>query len=308
MRLALFCLILALTVGLVLWVLQNPGLMHWAVSQQRAFQNVMADGIFGLKTGSPGAWGLLLGAAASYGFVHALGPGHGKYLIGGVGLGAQVSHLRLSALALASSLAQALWAILLVYGGFFLLEATAERLTDVTEDYLAPLSYAAIGIIGVALVWRGLRALLRRPSARHRHAHPQDHDHTHAHAHDHDDCGCAGHGPTPEQAAAAHSLRDAALLVASIAVRPCTGAVFLLVIAWQMDIRFAGALAVIVMGLGTAALTTLVALSSVSARQVALASPASLQRLHIALPALQIVAGIAIAAMSLDLLMHGNRL
>ena len=58
----------------------------------------------------------------------------------------------------------------------------------------------------------------------------------------------------------------------SIAIRPCTGAIFLLVIAWQLEIRVAGALAVLVMGLGTAALTGTVALSSVAARRLAMAA------------------------------------
>jgi ABC-type nickel/cobalt efflux system permease component RcnA len=294
MRLVLICLTIAAAAGTAVWMLQSSGLTHWVVAQQRAFQSVMADGVFGLKTGSPGAWGLLLGAAASYGFVHALGPGHGKYLIGGVGLGASVSTLRLTSLALISSLAQALWAIALVYGGFFLLELSAERMTNLAEDVLAPISYAAIGLVGAILIWRGLRALAVRPH----HAAAQTHDHDH----DQGDCGCHSHGPTPDQAASVASVRDAVVLVTSIAVRPCTGAIFLLVIAWQMDIQAAGAAAAIVMGLGTAALTSLVALSSVTARRLALTSALPLSRLHVAVPALQVVTGAAIAAISLALL------
>lgn len=299
MRLAiagLGCVLVAVFVWLI-WNSQD--VLQWAVTQQRAFQDDMANGVFGLKTGSPGAWGTLLGATAAYGFVHALGPGHGKYLIGGVGLGSSVAAARLVGLAVLSSLAQALWAIILVYGGFLLFEASAAQMTSLAEDWLAPLSYIAIAGIGVAIAWRGLRALAQTNKAR-------IHGHDHGHDHSHDDaCGCGhAHGPTPDQAARVASFKDVVALVTSIAIRPCTGAIFLLVIAWQMDIKFAGAVAVIVMGFGTAALTSLVAVSSTAARSMTFATSRSVNAVHVALPALQILAGATVLLLSLGLLSY----
>lgn len=233
-----------------------------------------------------------MGAAGAYGIVHAVGPGHGKYLVGGVGLGTSVPAVRLLAVALASSLAQALWAIVLVYGGFQLLSLSAQRMTSLAEDVLAPASYLAIASVGVILAWRGARALLRREAAQH------DHDHDTSHS----ACGCHAHGPSPDEVRQLGSLREAAALVASIAIRPCTGAIFLLVIAWQMDIRAAGAAAVFTMGLGTACVTCAVALSAVFARGVAFASAGRLRAVTALLPALQVVAGVAIVWISAVLL------
>jgi ABC-type nickel/cobalt efflux system permease component RcnA len=96
------------------------------------------------------------------------------------------------------------------------------------------------------------------------------------------------------------SIKEAILLVTSIAVRPCTGAIFLLIIAWQMDIKLAGALAVIVMGLGTAALTCLVAISSIAARRMTLVSA---DASSVVFPAAQIFAGALICWISIGLLM-----
>lgn len=300
----------------------------WAIDAQRDFQNQMAGAIRGLKGGGRYAYSALLGAAAAYGFVHALGPGHGKYLVGGVGLGTSVSVRKLVGLASASSFAQSLWAIVLVYGGFSFIEVSAQQMTMLAEIYLAPLSYLAIASVGLLLAWRGLRALTRMgnrqpnpnlvPSGGYSFAK----QHALAHASGvtetanewvvpqgtsvltffAEDCDCGAHGPTPEQAAGVRSLRDATVLVLSIAIRPCTGAIFLLVIAWQMDLALAGALAVLATGFGTAALTSLVALSSATARSVAVFSAQTGRGWRLVMPGIQVFSGATIALISLGLL------
>ena len=194
-----------------------PTLATWALQQQRALQNEVATAVNDLRAGAPGAWLALLSAAGAYGFVHAVGPGHGKYLIGGVGLGQSISARRLLSIALASSLAQAFWAILLAYGGLYLLELPARRLTTIADTYLASVSYIAIGAIGAVLILRGIAGFRRRKAA-------AGHDHGHD---EHAACGCHAHGPRPEHVAGLTSLRDTLVLIGSIAVRPCTGAVFL---------------------------------------------------------------------------------
>lgn len=278
---------------------QFPILAAWAVEQQRIIQNEMALAVHDLRSGEPGAWLALLGAAAAYGFVHAVGPGHGKYLIGGVGLGQAVSAPRLLSIALASSLMQALWAILLVYGGLYLFEVSAQRLTTLAETYLASISYLAICAIGLVLVWRGIGSFRRgRLKATQNHTH-------HEHGHGHDACGCSAHGPRPDEVARLKSFRETVALILSIAVRPCTGAVFLLVIAWQLDIQWAGAAAVITMGAGTGLLTSLVAVSSVFARGLAFASTDRAGVLPMAVPAIQVMAGVAIVWFSAMLFRFG---
>ncbi len=260
---------------------------RWAAAEQQQVQNALARGLRALKTNQPGALTSLLGLCFAYGFFHAAGPGHGKLVIGGYGMGQKVPMMRLISLALASSLAQSLTAIALVAGGLTLLNWGRVELTSITEEILAPLSYALIATLGLWLVWRGLRKLRAPKPHPHHHHHHHDHHahhHTHDHHHHHPDDGiCADcghkHGPTLDEVAAAHSLRDALAIIASVAIRPCTGALFLLLLTWRLDLMLAGVLGTLAMGLGTGSVTVAVAIAAVTLRQGTLARLPDTRRL-----------------------------
>ncbi|WP_108502262.1 nickel/cobalt transporter [Paracoccus indicus] len=270
------------------------GVQNWAALQQRQAQNLMAGSLRALRSGQPGALLGLMGVCFGYGFMHAVGPGHGKLVIGSYGFGTQVPIRRLAVLSVLSSLAQAGTAIALVWGGITFLNLTREALTDLTEDHMASLSTALIALIGLWLAWRGARMLMARPAHHH-------HDHG-------PDCGCGhAHGPTPQQAAQTRSWRDAILLIASIAARPCTGALFLLILTWRMQIFGAGVLGTLAMGLGTASVTLAVAGLAVWARQGSFAlfpQTGPLARAGQWLPGvMQLGAGLLIAVVSTAILL-----
>jgi ABC-type nickel/cobalt efflux system permease component RcnA len=314
-------------------------LAAWAAEGQRAFQNAMAGGLRAIKGGEPGAVAALMGFCFAYGFFHAVGPGHGKILIGGYGLGERVPARRLAGLAVASSLAQAATAVALVYAGVFVFEWSRERMTALADDALAPLSYAAIGAIGVYLLARGVRSLVRAQRAAQGRAHQgrpatgtarsgpahsghgpsgqgtaghgrpgraEGHRLHEARTHGGIACDACGHahGPSPEEAASVRSWRDAALLIGGIAIRPCTGALFLLILTWRMGIEAAGIAGAFAMGLGTASVTVAVALASVSAREGALGAFAGRPALRLAVPALEIAAGALVALVAGQLLVR----
>ena len=278
--------------GLLLWLFGLGGMdliSHWAALQQRAAQTALAAGLRAVRAGEPGAWITLMGVCASYGFFHAAGPGHGKLLIGGYGAAARVTALRLSTLAVISSLAQALTAIMLVGAGALVLGWSRARMTDTAEQVLAPASYGAIAMVGVWLAWRGLR---RVRSVRAAAAVAEDGT---CHS-----CGHA-HGPSVDQVAGLTSWRDAVVIVVSVAMRPCTGAVFLLILCFGLGIPLAGIVGAMVMGLGTASVTVLVAILAVGTRRSALAGWSGSGAVR-AIALIEIVAGAVIAVIAATLL------
>ena len=82
-------------------------------------------------------------------------------------------------------------------------------------------------------------------------------------------CGHA-HGPSIAQARNTNSLREAISVVAAIAIRPCTGALFVLILTFRWGLIWQGVSAVLAMSLGVASVTIAVAVAAVSLRTGAL--------------------------------------
>ena len=277
-----------LVIGIAAWeIMPWFEIRRWAAGEQRMFQNMMAGALRGIQANDPGAIWTLCSATAAYGFFHALGPGHGKVLIGGAALASDATLKQLSILTVLSSLAQAATAIFLVGALYFLLQIGSADLANITETWLAPASYAAIAAIGAVLIFRGVRSWYSMSQAK------QITD------------ACFGHthGPSVNDVATLTSTHDAVALIVSIALRPCTGALFVLVIAARFDAFAVGCLAVITMGLGTAAFNLIIATSSVVARQLAGLSARDYQGLQVISATLHLTGGILIVTISIGMLL-----
>jgi ABC-type nickel/cobalt efflux system permease component RcnA len=225
------------------------------------------------------AWALI-GLSFAYGVFHALGPGHGKAVISSYVLANRQTARNGALLALASSLIQALVAIVMVAVLAVVFNATAATMNEATR-WLELASYALVTLLGLWLVWvKAIRPLLRRRGARdtahgpdlgHEHdpshavghahangipsAHAHVHTHTHHHDHDHDhdhNCGCGhAHVPAPEQVAGPLNWRRAWSAILAVGLRPCSGALIVLVFALSQGFFLAGVASALAMGLGT---------------------------------------------------------
>jgi len=323
MRRTLMVLGLGLAVVLALLWLSGAldGLSAALRAAQRATQEQLAGAIRALRGGEAGAlvtfWALCFG----YGVLHAAGPGHGKMVIGGYGVARRVPVGRLTGLALASSLAQAAVAVALVYALVAVFGLARGAVEGAAERWVAPIGHAMIAGLGLWLMWRGVKGFkVQAALGQGRQGHDRDHgqglgtghqddpahNHAHNHGHGHHVHGphCShAHGPTLEEAEQVTGWRDGLALVSGIAMRPCSGALFVLILTWQLGIALAGVVGAFVMGLGTALVTVGVALLAVWAREGAFAALPG-RGIARAVPVLELGIGALIVAASVGLLVQ----
>lgn len=277
-----------------------------AVDAQRIVQNRLAGAVRAIRAGEPWALAGLLALCFAYGFAHAVGPGHGKFLIGGYGVARRVGFRRLAGIAVLTAMAQAAVAVAMVHAALWLLGWSREQMVGAAEGVLAAASSIAIGAIGLCLMVRGGRQLWRQarhgdhhPAGQHGHHGPDSH---HPDSYHHGpECGCGhDHAPAPEAVERATGWRDTLALVAGVAIRPCSGALFLLIVTWQMGIAAAGIAGTFAMGAGVAAVTVAVAGLAVWSREGALVLVPD-QRLAQVLPVIELLAGATIAVLALGI-------
>jgi len=166
----------------------------------------------------------------------------------------------------------------------WLLSSTAKTMCS-AEKAIEIASYALIAAFGARLVWtKGggfIRALQAKPApamaAAHHHDHAHDHGHhhhdhhQHDHAHDHvhdEHCGHS-HGPTPDQLAGPGGWQRGLGAIFAVGMRPCSGAILVLVFSLAQGLFWAGIAATFVMGLGTAITVATIAVIAVSAKGLA---------------------------------------
>jgi nickel/cobalt exporter len=260
---------------------QVGGIVGWLLAKQSEFYREMSSTIRAAKSDGSAVW-TLLSISFAYGIFHAAGPGHGKAVISSYLVANQETARRGIVLSFASALLQSLVAVIVVGIFAWLLNATAKTMCG-AEKAIEIASYALIAAFGARLVWtKGggfIRALQAKPepamaAAQQRHTHDHHHDHDH-HSHGHDDdhvhdehCGHS-HGPTPDQLAGPGGWQRGFGAIFAVGLRPCSGAILVLVFALAQGLFWAGIAATFVMGLGTAITVATIAVVAVSARGLA---------------------------------------
>ncbi len=268
---------------------QAGGIVGWILAKQSEFYREMSATIRAAKSDGSAVW-TLLAISFAYGIFHAAGPGHGKAVISSYLVANQETARRGIVLSFASALMQSLVAVLIVGVCAWLLNATAKTMCG-TERVVEIASYALIAAFGARLVWTKGGGFMRALQARapvpamagaaqhhgHGHGHAHDihhHDHGHHH-HDHDPghvhdehCGHS-HGPAPSELAGPGGWRRGFGAILAVGIRPCSGAILVLVFALAQGLFWAGIAATFVMGLGTAITVATIAVIAVSAKDLA---------------------------------------
>ncbi|MFS9380108.1 nickel/cobalt transporter [Citrobacter sp. ANG330] len=258
--LALFLLIAAI-VGVWLWQTW-PQVMIKSIVWQREVNQQLSALLKAVAANPAQAGGTLLLLSFLYGVLHALGPGHGKVVIT-TWLATHPSKLKSSiSLTLASSLLQGLVAIGLVVVVLSILQLPARQL-HLSGFWLEKGSYALVGILGILLCWRALkrlRALLRKPTFT---AFTPHHVH-------HESCGCGHqHLPDPDQLNRDDDWRARLMIILSMGMRPCSGAIMVLLFSKVIGVFYWGIASALAMAVGTSLTITSLALLVHSFRTLA---------------------------------------
>lgn len=238
----------------LLWLWQVwPQVMLKSVIWQREVNQQMSSLLKSVAANPTQAGGTLLLFSFVYGVLHALGPGHGKVVIT-TWLATHPSKLKSSiGLTLAASLLQGLVAIALVVVVLSVLQLPARQL-HLSSFWLEKGSYALVGVLGLLLCWRALkklRALLRKPKFT---AFTPHHVH-------HDGCGCGHqHMPDPERLARDDDWRARLVIILSMGMRPCSGAIMVLLFSKVIGVFAWGMASALAMAAGTSLTITSLAL------------------------------------------------
>jgi nickel/cobalt transporter (NicO) family protein len=277
--------------------------MAWIFAKQAAFYRSLSGFIRASRDDGAAMWGLF-GVSFLYGIFHAVGPGHGKAVISSYLVANEETWRRGVTLSFISAAIQAIVAIIVVAIAAVVLGATAKAI-GATVHVVEIVSYVLVILIGLRLLFvKGRSFLIAAWQLRRRHdlsaavptllsgklfhrrdfgavgcAHCEAEGHTrHAsgfhchddHGHDHHASAWGhAHGPEPIELAGAGGWRRGLSAVMAVGLRPCSGAIIVLIFALAQDLFWTGVGATLLMGLGTAITVAAIATVAVTARQAA---------------------------------------
>lgn len=225
-----------------------------------------------------------------YGLLHAAGPGHGKAVISAYLLSNKAQLRQGIQMAFFASMLQAISAITIVFAGLFLFKSSV-RSINAQFTYFEQFSYALIATLGLyLLITQCLKIFRRNPQSSH-HVHDEDCGHTHI--------------PAPQ--AKSQTTKQKALAIFSIGIRPCTGALIILILAHSLSLYGTAILATFLMAFGTFITISLVATFAVSLQKISQKLSSKLPKHHdkwlkYSLDAFKILASLFILSLGLLLL------
>jgi len=236
----------------------------------------------------------LAGFSLIYGVIHAIGPGHGKIVITTY-LATHPSRLKSSLkLTFASAIVQGLVAILLVSVVLGVLQLSSRQLHQ-SSFWMERGSFILVILLGVLLCWRALKRVwqtiksLRRAPAMKIHSLSPMGSETHVHD---EHCGCGHqHVPSDQQLQAGGDLRTQIAIVLAMGLRPCSGAIMVLLFSKVIGVYSWGVISAITMAIGTSLTVSLIGVLVFYSRELAVKlsatrTPAAWQRITWSLLAL----------------------
>jgi len=246
-------LLIALSLTAVALYLNWHGMISQVIEWQKLFHGMLANHVKHISQ-DPFSHGLaLIGLSFAYGVFHAVGPGHGKAVIITY-LGSHRETLKRGALiSLLAALLQSVVAILLIAVLANLLDSRFSDMNGYASD-VTTASYVMVMMLGIFLFTSAFIRQFKLHRAKSEHNHDEHHEHQHG-----DSC-CGGHHT--HQSTPQETLAKSIGVIFSMGLRPCAGAIVVLIYAHLVDAFFYGILATLMMGLGTGLSISAIALAT----------------------------------------------
>jgi ABC-type nickel/cobalt efflux system permease component RcnA len=274
---------------------QAPGafgrVFAWVFDKQQSLQRTLAMSVKSLKTEPLGGAITLALLSFVYGVLHAVGPGHGKTIISSYVVANEETVRRGVIISFIAAGLQALTAVVLVGVLLIALGATGLQV-NAWSNQLETISYAMIALVGLYLLWSQISSVWRRwrgdrrvtiierdgqghSDHHHHHTHQAHHhqghsDHHHENHHHHAPGEACDHMVDVRQLTGPVSWRKMMAVVFSVGIRPCTGAILVLVFALTQGLFWAGVAATFAMAVGTAITVAVLATLALGSRELAL--------------------------------------
>ena len=189
-----------------------------------------------------------LGGAFVYGMAHALGPGHGKFVIVSYFMGREVHVLRGLIMALQMAVVHVIAAVVIVWIADVVLKASLGiRLAEVPGVRAG--SFLIIAVIGLYMLYQAVRISFGHTDTHQNYA---NHNHAHEHSHHH------GHSHTTE----------GGLVAMAVGMVPCPGAILVMLFAVANDMIYPGFMLVAAMSAGIGLTIAVLGVGTILARQL----------------------------------------
>lgn len=230
-----------------LWYLW-PSILINSIYFQKVYLDYLTEQFY---TGGIKADLIILGVCFLYGILHALGPGHGKVVVSTY-LATNDTKLKSGIfITVCSAIVQALVAVILVSAFVFVFHQTMRTLNATVTEF-ATYSGVVVVLLGTQLIYSAIKRLYVK-----------------SHHHHGPDCGC-GHKHSAD-AAELNKIskpREYLMIILSIGLRPCSGAILVLFFANLTHLYWLGVIGAFLMAIGTAITTSTIAFLTVTGRKI----------------------------------------
>ena len=191
-----------------------------------------------------------LGGAFLYGMAHALGPGHGKFVIVSYFMGRESHMLRGLVMALQMAVVHVISAVVIIWVADIVLKASL-GIGLVEVPGVRAGSFLIIATIGLYMLYQAARTSLGHTDTQQNdinHNHADEHSHSHHHGHSH--------------------TTEGGLVAMAVGMVPCPGAVLVMLFAVANDMIYPGFMLVAAMSAGIGLTIAVLGAGTILARQL----------------------------------------